>query len=158
MIHTALVRSIGLTLTTGALSLACATSGSSATAASTTAATSHVRHNGDCSDWEIYFATGSAEVSPATRSALEGLARCIRSGDVREVTVLGSADPRGSARANEVLAQRRAEAVREILVSYGCPPSVVGAASVGERGAGGAPASYASDRRAVIHAHDVIAD
>ena len=153
-----LLRSLGLTLTAGAVALACASAGTSSAPRTTTVATSHVRHNGDCSDWEIYFATNSAEVSPETRAALSGLAQCIRNGDVREVTVLGSADPRGAARANGALAQRRADAIREILVAYGCPPSVVGASSVGELGASGSPNTYAGERRALIHAHDVIAD
>lgn len=158
MFNTALLRSLGLTLASGAIVLACASSGTSSAPRATTVATSHVRHGGDCNDWEIYFATNSAEVSPETREALGGLAQCIRNGAVREVTVLGSADPRGSARANGALAQRRADAIREILVAYGCPPSVVGANSVGERGASGSSATYAGERRALIHAHDVIAE
>lgn len=160
MLDHPLLRPLGLCLASGALGLACASNGAATSPASreTTAASSHVRHGGDCNDWEIYFATNSAEVSPETRQALGGLARCIQNGDVREVTVLGSADPRGSSRANADLAQRRADAIREILVAYGCPPSVVGASSVGERGTSGSPATFAGERRAVIHAHDVIAD
>jgi outer membrane protein OmpA-like peptidoglycan-associated protein len=158
MFNTALLRPLGLVLASGAVVFACASSGTTSAPRANTVASSHVRHNGDCNDWEIYFATNSAEVSPETRTALGGLAQCIRNGDVREVTVLGSADPRGSSRANGDLAQRRADAIREILVAYGCPPSVVGASSVGERGASGSPNTYAGERRALIHAHDVTAD
>ena len=160
MTYTAPLRWIRPVLIAGALAIACASSNTAATptATSATAGASQVRPGSACNDWAIYFASGSAEVSPQTRAALGELAQCLRRGEVREVTVLGSADPRGSATSNGDLAQRRADAIRDVLVANGCPPSVVAAQSVGEQGTSGSPRTYTAERRAVVHAHDVATD
>lgn len=159
MTHPSPLRWFRLALASGTLCLACASSGTATTAASpATASDSQVRRGSACNDWEIYFASNSAEVSPQTRAALGELAQCLQRGEVREVTVLGSADPRGSEMANSDLAQRRADAIREVLVANGCPPSVVAAQTVGEQGVSTAPRNNPSERRAVIHAHEVAAN
>jgi len=85
---------------------------------------------------------------------LGGLAECIQRGDIREVVITGSADPRGAAPENLELGRQRAEAIRAVLVSRGCDPSVVRTASVGEVGASGSPQTYASERHASVHTHD----
>ena len=158
MTHPSPLRWIRFALASGALCLACASRGTAATTPAPRETASQVRRGSACNDWEIYFASNSAEVSPQTRAALGELAQCRQRGEVREVTVLGSADPRGSEMSNSDLAQRRADAIREVLVANGCPPSVVGAQTVGEQGVSAAPRNYPSERRAVIHAHDVAAD
>jgi outer membrane protein OmpA-like peptidoglycan-associated protein len=152
------LRWIRFALASGALCLACASGGTATTAAPRASTSSQVRQGSACNDWEIYFASNSAEVSPQTRAALVELAQCLQRGEVREVTVLGSADPRGSEMSNSDLAQRRADAIRDVLVANGCPPSVVGAQTVGEQGTSGSARTYPSERRAVIHAHDVATD
>lgn len=156
--NTTLRSALTLTLTLalgGGLGLACASNERPTpdTAGQTSVAT-QVAQNNACNDWEIYFATGSAEVSPDTRVVLERLARCIRDGDVRDVSVVGSADPRGGADENMELGQRRADAIRAVLVANGCAPSVVRAYSRGEAGASGAPQSYAGERRVSVRTRE----
>lgn len=142
----------------GALALACATNrpptATSERAAGPTSTATQVAQNNACNDWEIYFVTGSAEVSPETRAVLERLATCIRSGDVREVSVVGSADPRGDATNNQSLGQQRADAIRTVLVANGCAPSVVRAYSVGESNTSGSPDTYALERRVSVRTRE----
>lgn len=107
-----------------------------------------------CNDWELYFDTGSAAISGEARAVLGGLAECIQRGDVRDVIVTGSADPRGAAPENLELGHQRAEAIRAVLVARGCDPSVVRTASVGEARASGDPQTYASERHASVRTHD----
>lgn len=110
--------------------------------------------NTQCNDWEVYFDTGSAEISPTARAVLGGLADCIQRGDVRDVSIVGAADPRGTQMDNLELGRQRAEAIRQVLVARGCDPSVVRTASVGEARASGAPESYALDRHASVRTRD----
>jgi len=142
----------------GALALACAASrpptATPAPSARQTSTATQVAQNNACNDWEIYFVTGSAEVSPETRAVLERLATCIRGGDVREVSVVGSADPRGPAMDNQSLGQQRADAIRAVLVANGCAPSVVRAYSVGESYTSGSPDTYALERRVSVRTRE----
>lgn len=145
-----------MTLTiTGALGLACASSERPVieTARPTSVAT-QVAQNNACNDWEIYFATGTAELSSETRVVLERLARCVRSGDVRSVEVVGNTDPRGTPGDNQDLGQRRAEAIRSVLVANGCAPTVVRAYSQGEAAASGSPDTYATERRVSVRTRE----
>lgn len=142
---------------TGALGVACATTERgehTAVPVGSTSVATQVAQNNACNDWEIYFVTGSAEVSPATRAVLERLATCIRSGDVRDVVVSGNADPRGGAEENQELGQRRADAIRGVLVAHGCRPEVVRAHSHGESAATGSPETYASERRVSVRTRE----
>ena len=141
----------------GALALACATSRpptASEPSARQTSTATQVSQNNACNDWEIYFVTGSAEVSPETRAVLERLATCIRTGDVREVSVVGGTDPRGAATDNQSLGQQRADAIRAVLVANGCAPSVVRAYSVGESYTSGSPDTYALERRVSVRTRE----
>lgn len=106
--------------------------------------------NDQCNDWEIYFATDAAAISPETRTVLTRLARCIRRGDVRNVSVVGSADPRGTSNANLTLGQQRADAIRAVLVEEGCDPSVVHSISTGEFNSTNNPNDFATERRVSI--------
>jgi len=110
--------------------------------------------NTRCNDWEVFFATGSAEVSPTARAVLGGLADCIQRGDVRDVSIVGSADPRGGQMDNLELGNQRAQAIRDVLVSRGCDPSVVRTASVGEARTSGSPETYALERHASVRTRD----
>lgn len=113
-----------------------------------------VASGSQCNDWEVFFETGSAAISDAARGVLGGLAECIQRGDVREVSIVGSADPRGSAPENLQLGQQRAEAIRAVLVARGCDPSVVRAGSVGEARTSGDPATFARERHASVRTRD----
>lgn len=106
--------------------------------------------NGQCSDWQVYFTTDSSDLSPEARQVLDRLATCIQSGDVSEVSIVGAADPRGSAQSNLELGQRRAEAIRQVLVSRGCDPAAIRTRSVGEANASGTPTDFAVERHANV--------
>lgn len=87
-----------------------------------------------------HFALGSAALSASDRSAINGAAEAIRSDGAR-VAVTGFTDRTGNLPANEALAQRRAESVRDALVSAGVPAANIEMrppAAV-ENGAVGAP-------------------
>lgn len=68
----------------------------------------------------VRFALGSAALSADERSAITTAAETIRADGAR-VAITGFTDRTGNLPANEALAQRRAEAVRDALVSAGVP-------------------------------------
>lgn len=160
-----MISSISRFLAVASISLfatACATSrpATSSTVASTTtttttsssqaATTQTVAANERCDNWNVYFATGSSDVMPATRNALSGLAECVKHGNVSTIYLIGSADPRGASSENDQLGLARANAIRTVLLDYGCPSSLVVSYSIGERNATGSPSDYAAERRVNI--------
>lgn len=69
---------------------------------------------------KIFFATGKAEIDPASYSLLDEVAAALKSHEeIKQVRVEGHTDNTGSAAFNKDLSQRRAEAVRDYLVSKG---------------------------------------
>lgn len=144
----------------GALSSGCATT--AAPGGATAHAQAHepapsperIATGSRCNDWALYFETGSASLNDEATAMLGGLAECIQRGDVRDVVITGSADPRGAAPENLELGRQRAEAIRSVLVARGCDPSVVRTASVGEARTSGDPQNYATERHASVHTHD----
>ena len=91
-------------------------------------------------DWDIraekviYFKTGSAVLSSASRSELLALAATAKNHKGYVVSVLGYADPTGNAAANERLSNRRAQAVINFLKQSGhlLPGRVLSASAMGE--------------------------
>jgi len=91
-------------------------------------------------DWDIraeenvYFKTGSAVISPGDKDRLMGLSRKATTHKGYVVSVLGYADPRGNAAANEKLSNRRAQAVINYLKQSGhlLPGRVLSASAMGE--------------------------
>jgi outer membrane protein OmpA-like peptidoglycan-associated protein len=147
----------------GALSFGCATApGPDPVAANASHGHAHqpappperIATGSQCNDWEVFFETGSAALSETSRAVLGGLAECIQRGAVRDVSIVGSADPRGTAPENHQLGHDRAEAIRAVLVARGCDPAVVRTASVGEDRASGDPQTYATERHASVRTRD----
>jgi OmpA-OmpF porin, OOP family len=113
-------------------------------------------------DWDIraeenvYFATGSAAISSTDKQRLLELARKAAGHKGYVVSVLGYADPRGNAAANERLSNRRAQAVINYLKQSGrlLPGRVLSASAMGEMGiptSGSADsAAHASSRRVTV--------
>ena len=157
-----MISSISRFLAAASVSLfaaACATArpAPSSTVASTTTTTSSqaattqtVAANDRCDNWNVYFATGSSDVTPSTRNALSGLAECVKHGNVSTIYLIGSADPRGPSTENDQLGLARANSIRTVLLDYGCPSSLVVSYSIGERNATGSPSDYAAERRVNI--------
>lgn len=91
-------------------------------------------------DWDvraeenIYFKTGSAVVSATDKQRLRELAEKAATHKGYVISVLGFADPRGNAAANEKLSNRRAQAVINYLKQSGkvLPGRVLGASAMGE--------------------------
>ena len=82
----------------------------------------------------IYFKSGSAVVSAADKQKLMKLAGDASSIKGYVISVLGYADPRGNAAANERLSDRRAQTVINYLKQSGkvLPGRVLGASAMGE--------------------------
>jgi outer membrane protein OmpA-like peptidoglycan-associated protein len=91
-------------------------------------------------EWEIrgeeniYFKTGSAVISAADKQKLLAVAEKASGIKGYVISVLGYADPRGNAAANEKLSNRRAQAVINYLKQSGkvLPGRVLGASAMGE--------------------------
>ncbi len=92
-----------------------------------------VLENGMRFAFPVNFAYDDATVRDEDRSALERFAQVAqRHYNGATVTVEGFADPAGSARYNEALSLRRAEAVRDFLTAQGLPADRVRPVGYGE--------------------------
>ena len=78
------------------------------------------------------FASGGASLLPEARANLQRVVDFVQKDPSRSVLIEGHTDGSGSANANQVLSQRRAEAVRNALVEEGVDASRLSAAGVGE--------------------------
>ncbi|NIC43626.1 OmpA family protein [Aquabacterium sp. A08] len=100
----------------------------------------------------VYFDFDKFDVKPMYLKDLERVAGLLKNGPARAM-VEGHTDAQGSTEYNLGLGQRRAEAVRKVLETYGAPASGLEAISYGkERLAveGRDEASHAKNRRAEI--------
>ena len=82
----------------------------------------------------VYFPTGSAAVAASYKKSLQELARKAPSYGNYRISILGFADPRGNATANERLSQKRAAAVSNYLRQTGHiqPGRVLSPSAMGE--------------------------
>lgn len=87
-----------------------------------------------CTPLSVYFDWNSAAIAPDSRRALEELAvRLAWNGpDLDHVLLTAHADSSGSPAANRRMAQRRAEAVRDLLVRNHVPARLIRIRSLGE--------------------------
>lgn len=83
----------------------------------------------------LSFKVGSAELPDALRRQLDVFASVLsqKRGTGRVVRVEGHADASGAADANQVLSQRRADAVRAYLVDKGADPAMLEAVGMGAK-------------------------
>ena len=103
----------------------------------------------------VYFATGSAAVGTSHKEQLRALAQKAPSFGNYRISILGFADPRGNAAANERLSQKRAAAVSNYLRQTGSiePGRVLSPSAMGEGTAApgeAAPAGNDEARRVVV--------
>lgn len=68
---------------------------------------------------EVYFTVGSTSLSASAKTELAAKAKWITDHSDAQLALEGYADPTGSAEANMLLSQARAEAVRDFLISAG---------------------------------------
>lgn len=79
----------------------------------------------------VLFASGKAELLPASRNRLEEVAKALEKAD-SPIVIEGHTDSRGTEEYNEELSRERALAVRDFLVSRGVPAERVEARGMGE--------------------------
>jgi peptidoglycan-associated lipoprotein len=85
--------------------------------------------------FEVYFANDEARLTEPARRAIGMTAAQLQGCEIRNVKVLGLADARGGAAANQTLSERRAVAVAEALAAAGWPAPVFDVDAVGDLGA-----------------------
>jgi OOP family OmpA-OmpF porin len=88
---------------------------------------------GGSRELRVYFNFDKADLTPEGRRLLKGVADRAKQDTSMKVVVIGKADRAGSDAYNLALSQRRADAVRQVLVQNGVPDSQVETRWVGER-------------------------
>ncbi|HXH73131.1 MAG TPA: peptidoglycan-associated lipoprotein Pal [Mariprofundaceae bacterium] len=100
----------------------------------------------------VYFAFDKSNLDSASQAVLDAWATWLNSNSTH-VTVEGNCDQRGSREYNLALGQRRADSVRDYLVSHGVSASRIDTVSFGEEKpvcTGSGEACWAQNRRADI--------
>src|SRR5262245_57126462 len=82
---------------------------------------------------EVYFSLGSAKLTTEGQNTIRAAAEAANKGDSSTVHAAGYADTLGSARSNEELSRRRAQAVAAQLVEYGLPQERIAVDWYGEQ-------------------------
>jgi outer membrane protein OmpA-like peptidoglycan-associated protein len=78
------------------------------------------------------FASGQSRLRPEARANLQRVIEFVQQNGARPVLIEGHTDSQGGANANQVLSQRRAEAVREALIEEGVDAARLSAVGLGE--------------------------
>jgi outer membrane protein OmpA-like peptidoglycan-associated protein len=81
---------------------------------------------------DVLFATGRATLQPGAERTLDQLAAALKDAPDRPIQVEGFTDSVGSEEFNQVLSERRAEAVREALLARAVDPSRIAVHGFGE--------------------------
>ena len=100
----------------------------------------------------VFFAFDRSDITPEAQEILARQADWLRRYPNVTVTIEGHCDERGTREYNLALGERRAQAVKNVLVASGIPPSRISTISYGkERPAvvGSSEEAYAQNRRAV---------
>lgn len=87
-----------------------------------------------CAPVTVYFDWNSARVNEESHAALERLAVALawKGPELEQIMLSSYTDASGSHAANRAVARRRAEAVRDVLVSYNVPVDRIAMQSLGE--------------------------
>ena len=84
-------------------------------------------------EFRVYFDFNEAQLGPDARQILDRIAQQAKQDPKLRIVVVGKADRTGSDAYNLTLSQRRADAVRQLLVQAGVPDGNIDARWVGER-------------------------
>ena len=97
------------------------------------------------------FKLGSAELPDQLKKQLEVFAEVLkaRRGSGKVIQIEGHADASGSEEFNQVLSQRRAEAVKSYLVAQGADPAMLSTAGAGASEPKNAADPFAAENRRV---------
>jgi outer membrane protein OmpA-like peptidoglycan-associated protein len=80
----------------------------------------------------IFFDPGKTQLKPGAKKKLQRIAEQLKGDDRIRVTVEGHTDNRGNTEKNMEISEKRAEAVREYLVSLGVPADRIMATGKGD--------------------------
>ena len=100
----------------------------------------------------VFFATNKSNLTTAARETLRKQAKFLRKNKKLNVTVEGHADERGTREYNLALGERRANAAKDYLMTYGISGSRLSVISYGKErpvNSGSNPLAWSQNRRAV---------
>ena len=100
----------------------------------------------------IFFATNKSSLTTASRSTLRKQATYLRKNKSLNVTIEGHADERGTREYNLALGERRANAARDYLMTYGISGKRISVISYGKEkpvNAASSPLAWSQNRRSV---------
>lgn len=125
-----------------------------ATVASAPSDFTYVQQGPDTIDYSITFDINSATMRPGEFEKLEALCNAVKQANIQDLVVIGHTDASGSAGHNLRLSKRRAEEVRNQLISRcGIPASTISAYGFGEQYLlPSVPATAAANRRVEFQA------
>ena len=101
----------------------------------------------------VQFGFDAASLSPESRTRLDALADAMRARPAIHIRIAGNCDELGTVEYNLALGQKRADAVRQYLVTLGVGPSRVDTVSYGEEkplDEGHTEAAWSLNRRAEL--------
>ena len=100
----------------------------------------------------VFFATNKSNLTTAARETLRKQAKFLRKNKSLNVTVEGHADERGTREYNLALGERRANAAKDYLMTYGIASSRISVISYGKErpvDSGSNPLAWSKNRRSV---------
>ena len=100
----------------------------------------------------VFFATNKSSLTTASRATLRKQANYLRKNKNLNVTIEGHADERGTREYNLALGERRANAAKDYLMTYGISASRISVISYGKErpvDSGSNPLAWSKNRRSV---------
>ena len=100
----------------------------------------------------VFFATNKSKLTTASRDTLRKQATWLRKNKDITITIEGHADERGTREYNLALGERRANAVKDYLMTYGISGSRLSVISYGKErpvNSGSNPLAWSQNRRSV---------
>ena len=100
----------------------------------------------------VFFATNKSSLTTASRATLRKQATFLRKNKNLNVTIEGHADERGTREYNLALGERRANAAKDYLMTYGISSDRISVISYGKErpvDSGSNPLSWSKNRRSV---------
>ena len=100
----------------------------------------------------VFFATNKSSLTTASRATLRKQATFLRKNKKLNVTIEGHADERGTREYNLALGERRANAARDYLMTYGISGKRISTISYGKEkpvNAASTPLAWSQNRRSV---------
>ena len=100
----------------------------------------------------VFFATNKSSLTTASRATLRKQATYLRKNKKLNVTIEGHADERGTREYNLALGERRANAARDYLMTYGISGNRIAVISYGKEkpvNPAGTPLAWSQNRRSV---------